>query len=239
MPSPFASQLAPLPQDPFALKALPKWHPVRLLWTAQSRLLERASAASFTPLDQVLKAEGMAHFATDRGAALDDTAVTSGQLALLLAAVAATQGLAGDIAEVGAYRGVSTLNMARATTRRVHAVDPYIGYGGAEEDLALFRQRTGEQANISHHRLPSGSALDLFDDESLSLVFVDAIHDVSNSWFDISHWSRKIMPGGILAMHDVDDHPGSNFSARRFLAQNPQFRPWGWCPNILLVQRQG
>lgn len=238
MPNPFANQLAESPQDPFALKSLPKWHPVRVIWTLQSRALEKASASSHATMDKVLAADRMTHFTTDRGHELEDTAVTSGQLALLEAGILATEGLAGDIAEVGSYRGVSTLRMAQLTDRTVNAVDPFIGYGGAEADLAVFHQRTGAQGNIVHHRLTSAQALELFAPASLSFVFVDAIHDVSNSWFDVVHWSRRIMPDGILAMHDVDDHSGSNLTARRFLKANPQFSAWAWCPNILLLKRE-
>lgn len=238
MPNPFASQLSETPQDPFALKAFHKWHPVRVIWTLQSRALEMASASTHKSINQVVQQRAMAHFTSDRGTELADTAVTSGQLALLEAGVRETEGLAGDIAEIGAYRGVTTLKMAQLTARTVHAIDPFIGYGGAETDMALFQQRTRLQGNIVHHRITSGGGSELFGPDSLSFVFVDAVHDVSNSWFDSVQWSRRIMPGGILAMHDVDDHHGPNLTARRFLQRQSAFRAWAWCPNILLLRRE-
>lgn len=238
MTNPLRYQLSSAPEDPFALKSYSKWSPTRAIWTLQSRVLQKISAAKHQPMHDILPQKEMAHFSLERGDELEDTAVTSGQIALLEAGTRETEGIASDIAEVGSYRGVSTLRIAQLTSRKIHAVDPFVGYGGVDKDLEVFRQRTGKQANITHHRLTSGQAMDKFAPDSLSFIFVDAIHDVSNSWFDITHWSRRIKVNGILAMHDVDDHSGSNMSARRFMEQNANFHPWAYCPNILLLKRE-
>ena len=167
MPNPIRYQLSDNPEDPFAFKGFPKWSPRRVLWTAQSRGLELLAGRRHCTLDKVLKHDRLAHSGTERGDALPDTAVTSGQLALLVAAVRETEGVSGNIAEIGSYRGVSTLRMAQATAKRIFAIDPFIGYGGADEDHAIFAQRISEVGNITHLRVTSGEALRQFAPGSL------------------------------------------------------------------------
>jgi hypothetical protein len=39
-------------------------------------------------------------------------------------------------------------------------------------------------------------------------VFINAVHDYVNTSFDIEAWLPKLVPGGILALHDTDQaHP--------------------------------
>jgi hypothetical protein len=50
-------------------------------------------------------------------------------------------------------------------------------------------------------------------------------------------WSRSLADGGIVALHDVDDHPGVGFTARHILKSGSPFRIWGYCPNILILKK--
>ena len=60
-----------------------------------------------------------------------NTAVTPTQMQYLLSGLLATDSWKDTVvAEIGFYRGVTTQALARHTSRRVIAVDLYIGYGG-------------------------------------------------------------------------------------------------------------
>jgi predicted O-methyltransferase YrrM len=223
--------------DPFSIKTLSKASPLRIVWTAESRLLESLARARFraSPLPF---GPGAVVTMKERGDVRQDTAVTVNQLALLQLMVDRLADIDGHVAEIGSYRGVTTLDLAARTTKTVCAIDPFVGYGGHEEDYQRFRSRTGGAANIVHLREPSGAASSKFAPDSLSMVFIDAIHDVSNSWYDFVVWSGKVRPGGLIALHDVDDHPGVRFTAQRVTAKTARYSVWGYCPNLLVLQKR-
>jgi tRNA A37 threonylcarbamoyladenosine dehydratase len=55
---------------------------------------------------------------------------------------------------------------------------------------------------ITYHKLNSTEASNLYDDESLDFVFLDASHEYENVKSDLIHWYPKIKYGGIIAGHD-------------------------------------
>jgi hypothetical protein len=186
--------------DPFAVKAHPKHSFLRIAWTAQSRLRELQASRGHRFAGDWIGPSSSVEIIRHRGAELADTAVTAGQMALLKRALAAVSNVAGDVVEVGCYRGVTTTELAASTSKTVFGVDPFIGYGGNERDFALFKQRVGGIPTIKHVRTTSGGAARTFNAGSLSFVFIDAIHDVTNSWFDFAAWSPKIVQDGVIAM---------------------------------------
>ena len=113
MLNPLRFQLGNDPMDPFLFKSIPKSSPGRVIWTLQSRMLEIFSRIVKKPIGASINFSSLQHYSADRGAALSDTAVTSKQMDLLFRAVEATQDLSGNIVEIGSYRGVSTISLAR------------------------------------------------------------------------------------------------------------------------------
>ena len=145
--------------------------------------------------------------------------------------------ISGEVVEIGCYRGVTTASLAAVTSKVIFAIDPFIGYGGSERDYEIFLDRTKVLKNICHIREPSGTAAKQFASNSVSFVFIDAIHDVSNSWFDFVTWSRKVAPGGLIALHDVDDYPGVAMTCRRIVSRGLPFEVWGYCPNLIVWRK--
>lgn len=223
--------------DPFALKRLSKFNPCRLTWTGWSRLAESYARATYKPLHSEAERLRVPHIYAERGEAIPDTAVTHYQSELLQLAVRETNDFSEPIIEVGSYRGVTTLRIARATSRTVYAVDPFIGYGASETDCEMFRHKIQSSTNIEHLRATSGVAFEKMRDTRLSLAFIDAVHDYSNSWFDFICWSSLVEPRGMIALHDVDDFPGTNLVARKIIADTKNFRFWGYCPNMAVFQK--
>lgn len=226
-----------IPTDPFELKQLPKLHPYRLVLTAYNRMLNTYGRINHKPISTKIERFIPKHSFLERGSSLSDTAVTSNQAELLKIGVAATEHFSEPIVEIGSYRGVTTRQLALATKRLVYAVDPYIGYGGWESDLAMFNDRVQSLPNTQFLRETSGRAFNQLKNQSFSLVFIDAVHDFANTWFDCSAWGSLVRPGGLIAMHDVDDFPGTNLACRMILAQKDKYSLWGYCPNLAIVQK--
>jgi predicted O-methyltransferase YrrM len=191
--------------DPFVIKKYPKWHPIRLAFTARARLIEQEARWNF--LKYALPEKIIPNLPPAPDADYSNTAVTPIQMQHLLYALSATEHLTDTVVvEVGSYRGVTTHALARATSRKVIAVDPYIGYGGSDEDYRHFQRNTASLPNLIHERVSSGDAVRTWKHGSVSLVFIDALHDYVNTAFDIDAWSLLMVKGGILALHDTDQY---------------------------------
>ena len=224
------------PPDPFAYKSLSKWHPKRVAFTLRARWKEWSAANNFRsytfPAITLQAHESLAPFDSL------DTAVTPEQMRCLLAALHQTEHLPEPMVEIGSYRGVTTAQLATRTRRRIIAIDPYIGYGGGEKDLAIFQKRTAPFANIEHWKMTSGEGARKMKGNLLSLVFVDAVHDYVNTFFDGWTWGELLRPQGCVAFHDTNDtaFPGTRRAVWE-LSQAGGFKIMAHIPGLIILQK--
>ena len=224
--------------DPEKLRKLGRpWRD--LVWSMPIRLGERIAKSRFKNVASLIEKEGLAHYSEDRGNELDETAVTTKQWELLMESLKSVSAVEGDVAEIGSWRGVTTVGLANNTKKTVYAIDPHpIGaFEGVQEAFTAFENRIADVANIKYIRECSGEAFKQCSDLTFSMVFVDAMHDFVSANFDASIWSTLVSPGGLLALHDVDDHPGVNLVLQRFLKRS-QWTPWGYCSNLIVLKRK-
>lgn len=225
-------------QSPDIWSNKPSWNPVRLLrWTLPRRYHEYMAKAHARSLSPAFGNAG-ARVSLDGGIPIENTGVTTGQLEMLLTAVQASEGASSPIAEIGSFRGKTTRALASATNRQILAIDPYLGEGGHEKDLAHFREQTSGLSNVRHLRLTSHEARKEWGNSALSMVFIDAIHEYLHAWYDFAAWGGLIQPGGFAAFHDVDLFPGVNRTCQRILRELPEWRPWAHVPNLAIFQLQ-
>lgn len=191
-------------QDPFIVKKYSKWNPKRVLPTLYARLIDYISQLRYS--QYALPTRRLSELPKAPEADWHDTSVTPKQMRYLLRGCEYTS--TGACIEVGSYRGVTTRCLGqRSHPRSYYAVDPYIGYGGVEEDRRLFLERTAHLSNVTHLEKTSGEAAREWMEErgiEVSFVFVDAIHNYWNTRYDLREWGKLLSSGGILAAHDTD-----------------------------------
>lgn len=106
----------------------------------------------------------------------------------------------GDIetmVEVGSHWGVSTELFALRCCKVV-AVDIWSDHSA----YVKFLKRMMPYEHVSHLRMTSLQAVELIQDESLDLVYIDANHFYNSVRADILAWTPKVKKGGWIAGHD-------------------------------------
>lgn len=205
-----------MPVDPFEIKRLSLSSPKRIAFTIYARAIEYFAWTIFNQL--LVKTTNDPWTVKDTTQRMD-TAVTPQQMAALIYFVTLCDRdhLRGSIVEIGSFRGITTAEIAKATGRKIFAVDPYQDYGGSNEDYKMFNERVRNIHNITHLRVTSGVASKTIPSERICFAFIDAVHDYVNTYFDAVVWWRKIVRGGFLALHDTDSRkfPGTRLAAWR------------------------
>lgn len=123
--------------------------------------------------------------------------------------------------EVGSWKGRSSSFMAveiinSGKNIKFDCIDTW--NGTPEEELhlndpsiiagTLYNEFVKNTIPVKHIinpiQLASIQAVNLYPDQSLDFVLLDASHDYLNIITDIQNWSKKIKPGGILAGDDYE-----------------------------------
>ncbi len=140
---------------------------------------------------------------------------------------------AGDVVEVGSWKGFSTSFLARHKHQlhdrhgysfgKVYAVDVWDGKGAYWPDFRqrfpvdtaehLFRcfgrniERSGAAAFVEPLRMTSLAAAEKFRQEcrTFGAVFIDGDHSYQAVCDDITAWRSRVQRGGVLAGHDYDN----------------------------------
>ena len=123
------------------------------------------------------------------------------------------------IVEVGTGYGTTACMIAQhcLNIKKIHTIDPYtpyttswagnnIPFGKKEMDNAKIIAKhnidfSGFKEKIELLNVTSNSALSMFDDESIDLLFYDATQTVEIAYEDIFNWYKKIKRKGIISGH--------------------------------------
>ncbi|MEZ5549290.1 MAG: class I SAM-dependent methyltransferase [Pseudomonadales bacterium] len=142
----------------------------------------------------------------------------------------------GPVLEVGSYCGRSTLYLGSACREAggvLYAVDHHRGseehqpgeayhdpelrdpFTGGLDSLPAFRQ-TLWRAGLSETVIPIVAGTELAGRHwrtPLAMVFIDGGHSEAAALRDYRTWSPHILPGGILAIHDLFEDPAQGGQA--------------------------
>lgn len=115
-------------------------------------------------------------------------------------------------AEIGVAQGeFSKLIIVGNDQVKLYGVDPFEPYKGYKDYVK--RSTFNELFNEANHRLCyfkqfefvkkySMDAVKDFEDNSLDFIYIDANHEYEYVLQDITEWTKKVRPGGIVAGHD-------------------------------------
>ncbi|MEL0162216.1 MAG: class I SAM-dependent methyltransferase, partial [Halieaceae bacterium] len=159
----------------------------------------------------------------------------------------------GPLLEIGSYCGRSTIWLAQAAREKhsvVFAVDHHRGSeehqpgeshhdsalvddSGDVDTLAMFR-RNIRRAGLENTVIPVVTHSTHFARSwsgQLGMVFIDGGHSLSAALADFRAWAPRVLPGGILAIHDVFPDPAEGgqapFTIWRLALQSGLFEPLG------------
>jgi predicted O-methyltransferase YrrM len=71
----------------------------------------------------------------------------------------------------------------------------------------------------------------------IRFLFLDGDHAYEATRADVETWSKHVVPGGILALHDVDVWPGVSQMVRELLAENSIWKQLARVRSLTLLQR--
>ncbi len=115
-------------------------------------------------------------------------------------------------AEIGVAEGIySKILFDNIPGLKLHCVDIWEKYPGYSEykqieQVYIEAQERLKPYNCNIIKKFSIDAAEDFEDNTLDFVFIDGGHDFKNVAIDISSWSKKVRPGGIVFGHDYKYH---------------------------------
>lgn len=116
--------------------------------------------------------------------------------------------------EIGSFRGASS-EVFSYFCKKITCVDPWSlaqekrDYNEIKLSLSIkaeieFDEVLKNNENIFKVKLFSDEAINLFDENSLDFVYIDAAHDSYNFELDFNLWKTKVKNGGYICGHDHD-----------------------------------
>lgn len=146
-------------------------------------------------------------------------------------------GVPGRIIEVGSWEGRSTIALAHASDRPVHAVDTWAGSPGEiSADLASGRDvhatwlaniAAADATNVVEHRMGWREYREL-DDSPVALLFIDAEHTYREVADNIDAFLPLMSPGGVICGDDVHHPPVVQAVTERFPLAYSVASLWVW-----------
>jgi glycosyltransferase involved in cell wall biosynthesis len=154
------------------------------------------------------------------------------------------------IVEIGSYHGKSTILFGNVTKKlfpgtKIYAIDNHDGkLGAADQGLQSFPpsfeffKTNIEKAGLSEVvELIKDNSYNVSLQVSISLLFIDGLHDYLNVARDFSHFSRWVRPDGYVAFHDyVTYFPGVMKFVRELLATG-SYRAVGKADSLIVIQK--
>jgi predicted O-methyltransferase YrrM len=149
----------------------------------------------------------------------------------------------GEIVEIGSFKGKSTCWLAKGSKRagreKVTAIDHFTGSpehqkGMPIEDkdiaetgstFAVFQENL-RKLEVDDHVVPivaSSEEAARGWNKPVRLLFIDADHSYEASKLDFDVWSPHVIPGGLIAFHDINHWPGVTDFYHDLLRTRPEF----------------
>lgn len=122
-------------------------------------------------------------------------------------AAKSTEKLKGVLVEIGSFCGKSTIFLAQSKNK-IYSVDPHKGfvepgmvYPGTYKKFIKNIRDAGVYSRIVPLVNTSKGAAKNWN-KKIKFLFIDGLHDDKNAMMDFALWSRHLIDGGIVAVHD-------------------------------------
>ena len=162
-------------------------------------------------------------------------------------------GLYGTGVEVGTLFGGYAKVIASTWRGRLHCVDLW-----EKQPSEIYKDGANEMAESAHaearnvltpmgvvlHRMSSLDAANLFKDESLDFVYLDANHALPAIRADIAAWWPKVKVGGLFCGHDfyirydADTNSDAQTAVAEFAEKVGQWPQITWCNSWWLLKTE-
>jgi len=120
---------------------------------------------------------------------------------------------------------------------KLYCVDAWVSYGEyrhyvSQETIDAFYENAKKTLAPYNTKLIKGLSMDVvetFVDESLDFVFIDGNHTYDFVTQDVTEWSKKVRPGGIVSGHDYIRKASQNngvIEALRDFTELNKIDPW-------------
>jgi hypothetical protein len=115
------------------------------------------------------------------------------------------------LVEVGSFEGESMEIFAKSGKfKKIYCVDPWQnGYDETDTSNNMvenaevsFDAKKTQYPFVTKIKLKSLDAVNLFDDDSIDMVYIDGDHRPESVKLDIINWVKKIKPDGYITGHD-------------------------------------
>lgn len=150
-----------------------------------------------------------------------------------------TEKLKGEIVEIGSFHGKSTIWLAQGKSK-VYAIDPH--KGEVEENLKYdptYKEFVSNLKSASVHNkvvpiIKTSEYASKNWNKKIKFLFIDGLHDEENARLDFELWSRYVINGGVIAIHDgFLRWNGSEKNALRNIVNSPDFYEIGTAGSII------
>lgn len=110
----------------------------------------------------------------------------------------------GIILEIGSYRGVSTIALAKGNNgkNKLVTVDPFIAHGEVDANKTTFWSYI-ERAGVKEHITQiQDFSTNITIDDKIALLLIDGDHSYEGVKHDFEKFGPKVKKGGYIVMHD-------------------------------------
>jgi predicted O-methyltransferase YrrM len=167
-----------------------------------------------------------------------------------LALIAACPRAAGEILEIGSFKGKSTIILAKSAAlagdKKIHAVDPMTAPSETDPDLRGEASSLKDfQKNIEAHDVAENVEFhQTFSyelardwDAAVRLLWIDGDHTYAGTKLDLEGFISHLTDGAIVAIHDVlHEFEGGIRVFMEDVLLSPSFGACGFCGSIAWAQ---
>ncbi len=166
----------------------------------------------------------------------------------------------GSVVEIGSWKGRSTIWLAQACMDKlkeegepylVYAIDPHTdtdtheweSAGDTHKEFINNLEKAGVRETVRPIRLFSEDAIkravwkERTGETKIGLLFIDGNHSYKSVKFDFDNWTKFLVPGSVVALHDTVTYEGPKRIVTKDILGNPNWKFIGMEGQVVAARR--